>query len=111
VSYSVAANESTAPRTGRISIDARDLKVTQAGVPVRINRAMVSGRALFVFGENFDPGAVILLNGEEQITKQPAARPQANLIGKKAGKRIKSGDRLKVRNPNGTLSAEFIFTG
>jgi photosystem II stability/assembly factor-like uncharacterized protein len=111
VSYSVAANESTAPRTGRISIDARDLKVTQGGVPVRISRAMVSGRALFVFGENFDPGAVILLNGEEQITKQPASGPQASLIGKKAGKRIKSGDSLKVRNPNGTLSTEFIFTG
>ena len=111
VSYSVAANESTTPRAGRISIGGRVLKVTQAGVPVRISRAMVSGKKLFVFGENFDPGAVILLNGGEQITKQPAAGPQATLIGKKAGKLVKTGDKLQVRNPNGTLSEEFIFTG
>ena len=111
VSYSVAVNESTALRTGRISIAGRFLTVTQAGVPVRITRAMVSGRELFVFGENFDPGAVILLNGEEQITKQPAAGPQATLIGKKAGKKVKAGDRLQVRNLNGTLSEEFMFTG
>jgi Kelch motif/Galactose oxidase, central domain len=77
----------------------------------KIISASVSGIKLFITGENFDDGAVILLNGEEQKTKQPAANPQTSLIGKKAGKNIKPGDRVQVRNPDGTLSAEFIFTG
>jgi len=33
------------------------------------------------------------------------------LIGKKVGKKIKPGDKLQVRNPNGSVSAEFNFTG
>lgn len=77
----------------------------------KIISASVSGIKLFITGENFDDGAVILLNGEEQKTKQPAANPQTSLIGKKAGKKIKAGDLIQVRNPDGTLSAEFIFTG
>jgi N-acetylneuraminic acid mutarotase len=77
----------------------------------RILLASVSGKKLFITGENFHAGAVILLNGETQNTKQPAASPHTTLIGKKAGKRIKAGDKLQVRNPDGTLSEEFIFTG
>jgi hypothetical protein len=37
--------------------------------------------------------------------------PKTALIGKKAGKRVKAGDRVQVRNPNGTLSKEFTFNG
>ena len=77
----------------------------------RIIMASVSGKNLLITGENFHAGAVILLNGEEQKTKQPTANPQTTLIGKKAGKKIKPGDRVQVRNPDGTLSEEFIFTG
>jgi len=33
------------------------------------------------------------------------------MIGKKAGKKVKLGDKLQVRNPNGTLSEECTFTG
>lgn len=76
-----------------------------------ITMASVKGKKLLITGENFDDGAVILLNGEEKKTKQPAANPQTSLIGKKAGKKIKPGDRVQVRNPDGTLSEEFIFTG
>jgi hypothetical protein len=70
----------------------------------------VQGKKLFVFGENFDPGAVILLNDEEQQTKHDSQNPETTLIGKKVGKKIKPGDKLQVRNPNGTLSEEFTFT-
>jgi hypothetical protein len=77
----------------------------------RIIMASVSGKKLFITGENFHAGAVILLNGEEQKTKQPATNPQTTLIGKKAGRKIKPGDRVQVRNPNGSISAEFTFTG
>jgi photosystem II stability/assembly factor-like uncharacterized protein len=111
VTYSVAPNESAGPRLGLIGIAARFLTVSQAGVPVRINSATVSGKKLFVFGENFDPSAVILLNGEEQKTRNDDQNPKTTLIGKKAGKKIKPGDKLQVRNPNGTVSEEFTFAG
>ena len=111
MSYSVAPNESTAPRRGSITIAGRVLTVSQAGVPVRINAATVSGKKLFVVGENFDPGAVILLNGIEQKTKNEPQNPRTALIVKQAGKKITAGDKLQVRNPNGSLSEEFTFTG
>jgi Viral BACON domain len=113
VRYSVAPNETTAtaPRKGIIGIGARFLTVTQAGAPVKINNATVSGKKLFVTGENFDAGAVILLNGEEQKTGNDVQNPTTTLIGKKAGKKLKPGDKLQVRNPNGSLSQQFTFTG
>ena len=77
----------------------------------KIASASASGKKLFVFGEDFDRGAVILLNGEEQTTKNAGENPRTTLIGKRAGKRIKSGDRLQVRNPNGSASEGFTFTG
>ena len=73
--------------------------------------ASVSGKRLFLTGENFHAGAVILLNGEEQKTRNDGVNPQTTLIGKKAGKKIKPGDRVQVRNPDGALSEEFIFMG
>jgi N-acetylneuraminic acid mutarotase len=110
VSFMVTPNNSTAARSGELSIGGRVLKVTQAGLSVRIIGASAAGKKLFVEGENFDPGAVILLNGEEQATKNDPQNPRASLIGKRAGKKIKPGDRLQVRNPNGSLSNEFIYT-
>jgi large repetitive protein len=77
----------------------------------RIIGASVTGKKLIVGGENFDDGAVIVLNGEEQKTANDGQNPKTTLIGKKAGKKIKPGDRVQVRNPDGNLSAEFIFTG
>ena len=77
----------------------------------RIIMASVSGKKLFITGENFHAGAVILLNGEEQKSKNDEQNPQTMLIGKKAGKKIRPGDRIQVRNPDAALSEEFIFTG
>ena len=78
---------------------------------IKITSASVSGKKLFLSGENFLVGAVILLNGEEEKTRNDDQNPSTVLIGKKAGKKIKAGDRVQVRNPDGTLSEEFIFTG
>ena len=111
ICYTVDANASTAPRTGTLSIAAQVFTVLQSGLPVRISSASVEGKRLFVFGENFDPGALILLNGEEQKTRNDDANPKTTLIGKKAGRKVKAGDELQVRNPNGTMSEEFTFTG
>jgi Putative binding domain, N-terminal len=110
VSYSVEPNTGTLPRAGTLVIAARAFTITQAGLPVRIISASVSGRKLFVYGENFDAGAAILLNGEEQRTKNNSQNPKTTLVGKKAGKNIKPDDKLQVRNPNGALSQEFTFT-
>ncbi|MEW6206832.1 MAG: hypothetical protein AB1631_00590 [Acidobacteriota bacterium] len=74
-----------------------------------IRSATKSGKKLFVEGEKFDARAVVLLNGREQKTANDPANPATRLICKKAGKKIKPGDRLQVKNPNGALSAEFIF--
>jgi uncharacterized delta-60 repeat protein len=77
----------------------------------RITSASVSGKKLFVLGENFDSGAVILLNGDDQKTVPDDQNPTTRLIGKKAGKKISPGDKLRVRNSDGVLSPEFTFTG
>jgi Galactose oxidase, central domain len=78
-------------------------------VPPRIIMASVSGKRLIIAGENFDDGAVILINGEKQKTRNDDQNPRTTLIGKKAGNKIKAGDKLQVRNPDGTVSEEFTF--
>ena len=88
----------------------RQHRSSPAPTAPRIITASVSGKRLFITGENFQAGAVILLNGEEQKSKNDEQNPQTTLIGKKAGKNAKAGDRLQVRNPNGSISGEFTFT-
>ncbi|MEW6208009.1 MAG: dienelactone hydrolase family protein [Acidobacteriota bacterium] len=77
-----------------------------------ITDASVSGKKLYVTGKGFDDGAVIVLNGKDQKTKNDDQNPDMRLIAKKAGKKIDSGQSvsLRVRNPDGELSAEIIFT-
>ena len=82
-----------------------------AVTPPKITMASVAHKKLTVVGENFDPDAVILINGEEQKTRNDDQNPRTTLIGKKAGKKVKPGDRLQVRNPDDIISEEFIFTG
>lgn len=77
----------------------------------KITSVSISGKKLFIFGEEFFTGAVILLNGQEQKTRNDDQTPRTMLIGKKAGKKIKPGDKLQVRNFDGALSAEFTFHG
>ena len=83
----------------------------QAG-SLKITAASVAGKKLFVFGESFESGAVILLDGEKQKTANDEENPTTVLIGKKAGKKIASGQtvRLQVSNRDGGLSEAFSFT-
>jgi len=78
----------------------------------QITSASISGKRLFVEGKNFDVGAKIILNDEKQKTANDELTATTLLIGKKAGKRIGLGEtvRLKVRNYDGTESAEFSYT-
>jgi hypothetical protein len=92
----------------------RSAELYNPGAPIpppRVIAASVAGKKLIVVGENFDTGAVILINREEQKTANDGQNPQTTLIGKKTGRKIKSGDSVQVRNPDGTLSEEFTFAG
>jgi photosystem II stability/assembly factor-like uncharacterized protein len=72
----------------------------------RVISASVSGKRLIVEGENFDKGATVLVNGEEQKTKNDDANPVTRLICKKAGKNLPTGAGIRVRNADGILSGE-----
>ena len=96
------------PREG--GLGGADLWMTTRRAPW-ITSLSVVGRKLFVAGRNFDDGAVILLNGQEQRTRNDNQSPSTTLISKKAGKRIQPGDKVQVQDPNGTRSQEFNFSG
>ena len=103
---------------GSSILSSAELGSNFAAVPPTIVRPVISmasvvRKKLFVVGENFDSGAVILINGLGQETRNDDQNPRTTLIGKKAGKKknLKPGDRIQVRNPDGTTSQGFIFTG
>jgi hypothetical protein len=73
----------------------------------RIINTSRSGKKLFVEGVNFDSRAKILINGSEQKTIYESS---TRLAGKKAGKKIKAGDEVQVRNPDGTLSNKVTYS-
>ena len=81
-------------------------------VPPQITGASISGKKLLVEGQNFDDRAKVLLNDEQQKTANDELNPTGLLRCKKAGKKVAPGDtvRLKVRNSDGTESAEFSYT-
>src|SRR5262249_49371142 len=77
-----------------------------------ISNIQVMRKQLIVFGENFDNGARVLINGAVQKkTSNDSVNPSTELICKKAGGKIKPGDKVKVRNLDGTESVEFIYQG
>ncbi len=91
---------------------ASDLFIAKIRSGPVINSAMVSGKKLLVFGSEFDAGAKILLNGESQKTTNDEQNPATTLIAKKSGKKIAPGETvsLQVRNSDGTLSNQLMFT-
>jgi hypothetical protein len=72
----------------------------------------INGKRLLVTGRGFGQGARILVDGVVQKTANDLTDPTTLLIGKKAGKKIRSGQqvRIRVRNPNGVETDEFFFT-
>jgi hypothetical protein len=81
-----------------------------AAIP-RIFSASLSGKKLFITGENFQQGAKVEMNGESQKTNNEEDFSHT-LRCKKAGKKITPGVpvTLVVRNPDGARSAPFEFT-
>jgi len=82
----------------------------QIAVP-SISNALITGKNLIVQGQNFAPGAMILLDGVPQTTLPDSENPSSSLIGKKVGKKIPPGQpvMLQVRNPDGATSSPFTF--
>jgi photosystem II stability/assembly factor-like uncharacterized protein len=112
--------------SGLPNVDVRDLQVFSDGSGIRISTfgrgvwqlqrslieiasVTVKKKKLFVFGSNFDDGAEILINDQPQKTRNDGDNPTTKLNGPKAGKKIKPGDRIRVRNSDGALSDEFIY--
>jgi photosystem II stability/assembly factor-like uncharacterized protein len=87
-------------------------RVRLASFTSQITGASVSGKKLTVTGKNFDTGAVILINGQEQGTRNDESDPRGALFAKKGGKKIGSGETvtLRVRNSDGSLTPDFAFT-
>src|SRR5262249_25076981 len=87
-----------------------EITLTTANVPV-IESASLSGKKLIVMGHGFDDGAVVLVNGEDQKTRNDSSAPSTMLVAKKAGKRIPEDQTvpLQVRNPSGISSIAVPF--
>ncbi len=97
----------TESRSGRFTI--------QGGGPITNNPVITSvtlkGPKLFVNGSNFQEGAIVEMNGEDQKTATWDP-PTFALRCKKAGNKIAVGAtvNLVVRNPDGTRSNGMLFT-
>jgi hypothetical protein len=89
-----------------------NLSFTGVAAGPLITRAWIKGKNLIVVGERFSPGAVILIDGVEQRTTNDRSHPSTKLIGKGSGRKISPGQtvRLRVRNPGGAISDEFVFS-
>jgi hypothetical protein len=77
--------------------------------PPVITAAAIAGKNLVVSGENFDGGAVLLVNGIGQKTIDV---DMGTVIGKKVAKQLPVGQAvmLQVRNSDGNTSAAFPFS-
>jgi hypothetical protein len=82
----------------------------QSDNPPRIFSARMKGRKLILTGENFAPGAVVVVNGQPQKTRNDEESPSTILIAKKAGKFIPDNTAvdIQVQSAN-TLSEKFSF--
>lgn len=91
----------------------RSINGPAGAVPPKIINASAGKKHLFVTGEGFVEGAVLLINGEEQNTRLDEVMPSTMLLGVKVIKKgkIAPGEMvtLKVRNPDGQTSDGFDF--
>jgi endo-1,4-beta-xylanase len=78
----------------------------------KISAASRNGKQLIITGELFEDGAQLLINGEKQNkVSNDSQSPTTTIVARKAGKVVKPGDILQVKNPDGLLSNQFTYTG
>jgi len=112
VRYSVAANPELSSRTGTVTVQGETITISQdpaGSLPLITSTFRKSDKKILVYGLNFDGASVILLNGEDQKTIYDPDNPRTILIGKKLGRWMRPGDKLRVRNAAGGLSPEFVY--
>ncbi len=117
---SLLSVNATAGRTLRIMVGSFSgssagvytLMVSQ-GLTPHINAITSKGaKKLFVNGSSFENGAVVVLNGVDQVTRNDDGSPSTDLICKKALRDIPSGQAvtIQVRNAGGIVSNTVSFT-
>jgi hypothetical protein len=75
--------------------------------------ARLEGKNLVIKGQNFEPRAKVLIDGNQEKTRNQADDPTGTLIVKKGAKRIGSNQIVSIHviNPDGIPSGEFRFFG
>jgi len=93
----------------------QDIFVAKIDPNTSLNRpvlimALISGKNLILFGQSFEPGAVLRINDDPVKTRNGDPDPTQILIAKKALKGIDPGQtvQLQVENPSGKRS-NFLF--
>lgn len=112
VRYSVAVNPEPGSRTGTLTVQGETFTVSQDAAgskPLITSTLRKSVRKVLIYGINFDGGSVILLNGEDQKTLYDSDNPRTILIGKKLGRWVQPGDKLRIRSSLGLLSPEYTY--
>jgi hypothetical protein len=97
------------PTDGRLWGTSTSADVFIESATPKVSIAVAEGKVLYIAGENFDSGALIFINGVKQKTANQPESPNTRLIGKKAGKQIKPGYMLQIKNPDGAISPAFIY--
>lgn len=89
------------------------LRIVRSQSSPIILSAKLKGKKLTITGRNFAQGAVILIDGQRQSTRNSSASPGEILIAKKGGKRIARNQvvTIQVMNSTDVLSNEFRFFG
>ena len=95
----------------------RDIFLARIDPDEAVNRpvllqAIFSGKSLILYGQNFDDGAKLRVNDEQEKTRNGDPDPSEVLVAKKAGKHIKAGHtvQLQVVNANGKASNLLFVT-
>jgi len=95
----------------------RDIFLARIDPDEAVNRpvllqAIFSGKSLILYGQNFDDGAKLRVNDEQEKTRNGDPDPSEVLVAKKAGKHIKAGHtvQLQVVNANGKGSNLLFVT-
>ena len=97
----------------QVGVSKSHASTIQSDTAPRIYNARVKGKKLILTGENFMEGAVILVDGERQKTRNDEVNPTTTLIAKKAGNRIADYAvvTIQVQASNGTTDKFPFFKG
>jgi endo-1,4-beta-xylanase len=69
-----------------------------------------SGKKLFILGERFEAGAELFINGVKQgKVSNDSQSPSTRIIARKSGKKVKTGDLLQVKSPDGLFSNRLAY--